>query len=69
MMADPVPCRMCGAPTRLVVDAKTRKGVLVDAAPRQDYVIVGASEAGVPLVELRETWAPHFAGCKRSAGE
>jgi hypothetical protein len=48
-----------------VIDAKTRKGILVDAAPRQDYVVVGATEAGVPLVELRETWVPHFRACRR----
>src|ERR1041385_285462 len=68
MTAEPVPCRRCGAPTRLVIDAKSRKGVLVDAVPRQDYVIVGATKEGVPLVELREAWDPHFATC-RSPGE
>jgi len=47
-----------------VIDAKTRKGILVDAAPRQDYVVVGATKAGVALVELRETWIPHFRACR-----
>jgi len=60
-----VSCRRCGAPTALVIDANTRKGILVDAAPRRDYVVVGATDAGVPLVELRETWVPHSRTCRR----
>jgi hypothetical protein len=62
---DSVPCRKCGAPTAFVIDAKTRKGILVDAVPRQDYVVVGATKAGEPLVELHETWVPHFRACRR----
>jgi predicted proteasome-type protease len=59
-MHDVVPCRKCGAPTRLVVVEKSGKGLLVDATPRQDYVVVGATKAGTPLVELRETWVAHL---------
>jgi predicted proteasome-type protease len=59
-MHDVVPCRKCGAPTRLVVVAKSGKGLLVDATPRQNYVVVGATKAGTPLVELRETWVAHL---------
>jgi hypothetical protein len=51
-----------------VIDAKTRKGILVDAVPRQDYVVVGATKAGEALVELQETWVPHFRACRRPDG-
>lgn len=62
---DPLSCRNCGASTRLVIDANSRRGILVDPASRQEYVVVGETEAGVPLVELRETWVPHYRTCKR----
>jgi len=58
-MSDVVGCRKCGAPTRLVVVANSGKGLLVDAQPRRDYVIVGVTDSGVPLVELRDTWVAH----------
>jgi hypothetical protein len=58
-MLDIVPCRKCGGPTRLVVVAKSGKGLLVDATPRPGYVAVGATKSGAPLVELRDTWVAH----------
>jgi len=58
-------CPKCRASTRLVIDAYTRRGILVDPGPRQEYVITGEAEAGVPLVELRETWIPHYRTCQR----
>jgi predicted proteasome-type protease len=59
-MLDVVPCRKCGAPTRLVVVAKSGKGLLVDATPRPAYVVMGVTKAGTPLVELRDTWVAHL---------
>ena len=58
-MSDVLRCRKCGAPTRLVVIAKSGKGLLVDATPRRNYVVVGVTDSGVPLVEQRDTWVAH----------
>lgn len=57
--SDIVHCRKCGAPTRLVVLAKTGKGILVDATPRRGYVVIGVASSDIPLVELRDTWIAH----------
>jgi hypothetical protein len=57
--SDVVHCRKCGAPTRLVILAQSGKGILVDATPRQGYVVIGVASSDIPLVELRDTWMPH----------
>jgi hypothetical protein len=64
-MAEPVVCRRCGAATRFVIVAESRKGLLVDETPRHDYVVVGTTETGVPLVRPQETWVPHFLTCSK----
>jgi hypothetical protein len=48
-----------------MIDAHTRKGILVDATPRQEFVVVGKTDGGVPLVEHREIWIPHYRTCNR----
>ena len=65
MNLTPVPCS-CGAPIIWAVTILERKTPL-NAEPVKMQVIIGVDIDGLPLVQVKDCYVPHWADCPHAA--